>query len=516
MKTRSHQLLPYFVFCSLFAFLTLRCLIIFSAGTDIAGIEQNVIYSMQVFMSKGNLYFPPSEAPFSITQYTPLYYYLGSFTAKLTGYDAKDIHALYVIGRSWNLIFNLITALIVFKIGRSILLLSKQKSYLLFLLSFVFSFSHNFAVRPDTLQDLTGIASIYTFLLFQKKTEAGKGATFLLFISVFLTALSVFSKQSGIQFIIIFGGYFFLNREWKNLFKTIFFSAIIYGGFLLLFRFLDHSFFKNVIGGVANGINIENFVKYILIKNIFVLTVWPLIFFVIYLILKNNSIFRGSSQERFLYLCTLGTLVFASVTALKMGSTVQYYTLFINLSLLMILSHLQKEQTSRPALEVQHFNLKEKIIYLFFILVPVLYGVQNLKLILNYDHNPKLEAQRSAALKTADYIEKNRIKNSGRYIFSNLTTDSSIPSRQSINNVLYEVCLVPQMDILEYSTGPSKILGYKNLESMLQNGEVEYIIESNPKSRFVILNNLENIKNTKFKLVKEIEGYLIYKFSENP
>jgi hypothetical protein len=71
------------------------------------------------------------------------------------------------------------------------------------------------------------------------------------------------------------------------------------------------------------------------------------------------------------------------------------------------------------------------------------------------------------------------------------------------------------MDILENSTEPSKVLGYKNLENMINTGQVEYIIESRPHLPFVILKDLESIEKSKFKLIKEIDGYLIYKFLIN-
>jgi hypothetical protein len=504
------QLLPTLCLVVFAVFFVLRLLIISSKGTDLAGIEQNVIYSIQTFLHSGQLYFLPSEAPFSITQYSPIYYYLCSFTAKLTGTEADKIHTLYIIGRSWNLFFNIVTAFFVFAYARSLLSLSKNISYFLFLLSFTILVSHNFAARPDSLHDMLGIASIFFFSKYTVTHSQQKQRIILLLVSIILTALAVFSKQSGIQFIIIFGGFALMKGDWKTLGKIILFSAVVYLGLIGIFRYINPAFFQNIIGGVINGIDVKNFISYIIFNKIFIISVWPLILASIFFLVRYNSIFKGSEHERVLSICVLGTLVFATGTALKMGSTVQYYTVFVNLALLYLIKQFSKNLSVQDSTEVAPKNLA---IYLYLLLIIAVYGIQNIRIIKNFDHNATLEAQRNAANKTAQYVLQNSVPNSGRYVFANLTTDYTIASRQNINNVLFRNCLVPEMDILEYSTGPSKVIGYKSLEEMLLTGEVEYIIESRPKSRFSILRNLENIRRTRFTLVKEIEGYLIYKYS---
>lgn len=499
LKSRLPGILPYFIGSAILVFFVLRLLIIFSKGTDIAGIEQNVIYSVQVLMDSGKLYFFPSDLPFSITQYTPLYYYLCSFTAYLTGFDPTDIPSLYVIGRIWSLLFNFITAIFIFKIGNNLLKLHKNTSYLLFLMSFVYAFAHNFAVRPDSLQDMLGIASLYFFMKYYHKLDSGNHNTGLLALVTLLTALSFFAKQSGLQFIIIFLGFSILNKDWRTFIKLSLLSLVIYGTLMLFFRIMYPSFLHNIFGGVANGINIDNYIKFILTKNLFILTVWPLIILTLFIFIKNNTIFKGNTTERLLSLAALGSLIFAAVTALKMGSTVQYFIIFINLSLLIIAKNFEE----------QKFNT---LFQLYLIVVVFAYAGQNIKIIRNFDHNPYLEKQRSAARKVVDYIRKNRIEHSGRRLFANLSTDSTLPSRQQINNEFYDICILPQMDILEYSTGPMKVMNYKSIADMMQSGEIEYLIESVPKSKFSIISNLDKIKNENFKPLKEIDGYMIYQY----
>jgi hypothetical protein len=514
MKTFNYtRYFPYFALFFGLVFILLRLIIMNSKGTDIAGIEQNVIYSIQVLLDSGNLYQSPSLMPFSITQYTPIYYFICGFSAKMIGVDINEnIQGLYIIGRFWNIIFNLITAWLVYKISRSIFQISLYKSWFLFLLSFAITFSHNFAVRPDSLHDTFGIASIYLFLLYQNNSKRTAKSMLLLGFTVLLTALAVFTKQSGIQFILIFLGFSVLIWDLRTFVKTMFLMVIIYGILFFVFQYNYPFFLENVVGGIKNGIDLQNFIK-MATKITFILTVWPLIIITAFLLIKNKTIFKGSLTIRLLSICVLGTFIFAAVTALKMGSTLQYYVVFINLALILIFKFIQDYQ---DAFSLKVFGIPRRAItlsfYIFLTLVIFVYFAINVKVILSFDYSPFLEKQRIAALEVADFILNDRSQEEDKYILSNLTTDYNIPSRQRLNNIFFKNCLVPQMDILEYSTGQLEVMGYQKLEEMISNGEVEYIIESSPKSNFVILSNLEEIKSNSFKLIKSIDGYLIYKY----
>jgi len=504
MKLRFEYLFYFSCLMIFSGFFILRLFIVASKGTDIAGIEQNVIYSIQTLLHNGRLYTSPSTAPFAITQYTPIYYYICGLTAKICGYKAYDVQMLYWIGRSWDLLFNVITACIIYRIGTAVLFLSKYKSLFLLVLAFTLTMSHNFAVRPDSLTDLLGIAAIYSYMRYYQQDEKHKKSDLRLLLTVFLTALAVFTKQSGIQLILIFGVFTLLIKDWPTLLKLIIFSLMIYGAMLFLFMHLYSSFLENVVGGIANGISIPNFLS-VITKTIVVVSVWPLAVISLFLLLRNNLLLKGNIADRILATCTLGSFVFAIVTALKMGSTPQYFILFVNLSLLLMMKSFQ-----------QHIRYKYRLpAYAYLLLMILAYGVSATKLLMYNDHNQSLEKQRYAASRTAAFIKKDQQSMEKKYIFSNVTTDSTIPSRQSLNNTFFKNCLVPQMDILEYSTGPSKVVGYENLENLIRKGQVEYIIESAPQSKFILLARLESIKTAKFHLVKKIDGYLIYKLLPN-
>src|SRR5690606_3125719 len=179
-----------------------RVLIIISDNSDYQGIEQNVIYSTQTLLSGNILYQSPKELPFSITQYMPLYYYLLEGTMRIFNYDAEDIKALYTIGRTWSLIFNLLSTLLIFRISGNIFKLKSHQALWLAFFTLTFVFLHIAAVRPDSMHDMFGFASIYLFFNYLSRGKPVR----LLIMAVLLSMFAFLSKQSGIQFIIIMGG----------------------------------------------------------------------------------------------------------------------------------------------------------------------------------------------------------------------------------------------------------------------------------------------------------------------
>lgn len=504
--TKLRPSLPYFLILLFIMLVSFRAIVIFLKVSDLGGMEQNVIYSIQQFLNNGKLYTSPLKAPFSITQYTPAYYILNAFTAKVLGFNEYNVYPLYYIGRSWNLLFNFASSYIIYRIGKDYFTISANKALLLFVASFALNFAHNFAVRPDSLHDFAGIAALYTFISYYKLNR--KKFTTLLF-AVALTALAVFSKQSGIQFIIIFVGFSFMIRDWVTMVKLIVLTILLYG-ILFYGTYLAYpSFFENIIGGVKNGIDVNNFVKYILTRSIFVLTGWPLIFYFLYLLISKNLIFKGTNSSRLLAISGLGTLIFASVTALKMGATTQYYVVFMNLASIVALNQSSQIITSLNGMKFYIYKYSLVPIFCFFIIT--IFGFYTFRLITNFKNDPKLISQKAATSEIVKLIDEDQKNTKGKYIYSNLGTDTYAPSRQYLNNIYFKNCLVPQRDILEYSTSKLEVVGYSEFEKLLKNGDIEYIIDSNPNSKYEIVKDFNKIKKSDYTLLLNIEGYLVYK-----
>ena len=490
-----------------------RVFVILSIRTDIAGVEQNIIYSIQTLLNGGNLYSSPKSIPFSITQYTPIYYYICAFTAKIFSKNNNyDIQVLYEIARIWSLIFNLISSILVFKIAKNIFKIAHYKSYIIFILSFTLTLSPDHAARPDSIFEMFGIASVFVFLKYLSNNKIVVKSNILLTLSVILTAFSVFSKQSGIQYIIIFVGYSLLIKDFKTTFKLLGLIILSYIPLFLLFSNIYPAFLENVIGGVANGISIEGYFHFVLGEKRFILSSYPLIILCIIVYKKHDFEFSTDNKFNFLGLSVLGTFIFANVTGLKMGSSASYFWGFTNLSLIFIFKEFNNVSLNlkEPSRSLSYIN--KLLLIAYYSLVIVVFGIYNYIKLIKVNNIEIF--QKKSTTEVAKFIENDRNQKDSNYIYANLARDYNWPSRQNINNLLFKFCLVPQLDVLEWSTQQSKVMGYKNFENLIMNGKVEYIIESNPRTPFKIINNLESIEKDKYKIVKRIDGYIIYKLNQ--
>jgi len=502
--------LPKFNFIFLIGFiifvglLILRGWIVCSKGTNLGGIEQNVIYNTQCLLNGTPLYTPPSTLPFSITQYTPLYYYINALTARITGLGPDDVQGLYIIGRIWNVLCNLGTAWIIFQIAFRIFGLSRLRSWILFVASFGLLYDLNFAVRPDSLCDMLGAASIYCFL----RNQAGPKSFTLLALAVLLSALATFSKQSGIQVILIYGAFCLLTREWRTLISAILLSVVIYGAMLGWCLLKFPSYLENVVGGVENGISLSRYLNWIIFNKHIIITVWPLTALVTYLCIRNRASFTQHGSLGLLASFVVGTLAFASVTALKSGASAQYYVLFVNLAMVLVMIGLSN----------YHYSLR---LYQAYLLLSVVYfSHADWTLIQDNSVKSRSERRRKAASMTASFIKEADSGRNGGYVLVDISVSPGdyVPNRQALNNFLFRKCLVPQMDIMEFASIPVKVLGYAGLDSMLKTGKIEYIIENGEQStheaevKFNILPDLPQELKQHYTLAKDFDGYDVYKW----
>jgi hypothetical protein len=491
--------------------LAFRTMIIFYESSDIAGVETNVIYTIIRFLDSGKLYTDPANLPFAITQYTPLYYYLCAGTAKIGGVNPlADIHSLYIIGRSWNLVFNLLTAYGIWRICRSVFRLPVPYGLMAAISAFTFMFPHNFTVRPDSLHDTLAVFTMYFFLLFIQAEKGGR-AIRLLAVSVLFAVFACYAKQNGIQLILIILAYLVISRNWKMLVTFAGITLVVLAASLALLIKAYPFFIENVAGGVQNGVDLRDFYEYILSRKLFLLQTFPFIVASLLICMYYRSIFKNAEQERFLCLAVAGILAFATATALKKGSSLQYYYLFSGMSLILVFCYLGRlrQPEERSQAWIVRFT------YLGLNLMMIAYASYIYQSCIAGQASPEIRRQEQSALKAANYLKDTLRIQPHEYVFANLSTDFTLPPRGMINNVLARNCVVPQLDIMNFSTEKLRVFGYDNLNKCLANGTIAYIIESKPKSQFHITEELPALERQHYRKLAVIDNYIIYKF-ENP
>lgn len=485
--------------------LVFRWMIAFSPSSDIAGIESNVIYTIIRYMQTGTLYADPAGLPFSITQYSPIFYYFCAGLAKLLHINpSADVHALYVMGRLVNIVVNLFSAWGIFRIARQSFRLPQSYSLMAALASFLLLYPWNFAARQDSLQDLFAIWTTYAFLTF---LLAGKGNRVLPFIaSAVLAVLAVYAKQNGIQMVILICVFLAANGQWRSFLGFAALSGTLLIGSVLVYKQFNPYFLDNVVGGVQNGIDLSDYSKYILHRRPFLFQVLPFAIASVVICLRRLQVFKGPLAVRFLCYAVAGTFLFAAVTAMKKGSTTQYFVVFSSLAGVLIARAIYElaQQEKFKKLPLAGFGTINIMLLAF--------AVHTYRTCLSDSQVSAFRQKEDAVYRVIDYFEKKLPVKSGEYVFANLSTDYIIPPRGNFNNVLARMCVVPQLDILAYSTGPVNVFGYTRFARYLNDGTIRYIVESSPQNPFRITPEFDSIRNTRFKKVAQVGPYTIYQF----
>ena len=515
--TKRH-IINYLLIFSLLCFLgmlVMRFITVYSLNFDLVGVETNVVYSVQSLIAGQPLYNDPMYLPFTITQYTPLYYCICAYTAELLNVDpSTDIHNIYVIGRMWNVFFNFLSAYAIFLMCRNIFRLNGIASLVAALTAFIFTFRHDFSVRPDSLQNLLVLWGIYTFFVYLKNKQNSRSLVYLA-VAVFLGVSSIFAKQSGIQVSIIFILFLLFTQNWRGFIAGSVFTALFFGGYLLYFHQLyGEAFLQNVIGGVANGVTLRGFLMWVVGAKPFILKIFIPFLIVSYIIIKANLLFKGTAEEKFLAFCLVGLFGFATVTGFKQGATAQYYGLFQYMAWVLIFYYFLKYKDfyNKRAADVRPYSFNRLGIWVYLaglLAINTLYQAWMIRTD-EFKGRAHLLSERQKTQNVATYLKEDLSLAPGEKVFANLSVDD----RRGINNALFEHAVVPQLEIVHFSTSPLKVFGYDNFDDNLRNGNIKYIIDSNPVYDFSVTKNFEQLKKSNYSLVKTIDNYSIYQYNK--
>lgn len=436
--------------------------------TDLAGIEQNVIYGIQRIILNKDLYTDPEKPPFAIIQYSPLYYYICAFIVKILNLYSEpgDLHKIYVISRSLSLFFGILCSYIFFYITQRHFSSKKFISLVGAFLVFIFQYEHHYAARPDSLLDACLLLIILMILEFY--TASVKSKWLYIYGIVFLSFMAVLIKQSGIQIIILLVAFFILKQDKvvviHVLATTIVFSLIFF--FINKIVFGDF-FYKNVIDGIINGINISPMHKRILNRKEYYY-VLALLCFILIRAIKGSLETRLSFQEQLLLFISFGMFVFAFGISLKTGSTIQYFSSFQNTALLAFFCYVTQHKK-----EDYNFNIS------FAVICITLFTFRGIDYFFyrNYQYLSTSYKTNNQELK-ADYNEQKKVS---EYIAGRIKPDEYIVVQQGLiagyfNTTQYT--LVPQQDILACCSYPLGVYNYSVLKSLIDQGKIKYIVLS--------------------------------------
>ena len=309
-------------------FIAFRFLILLSYSSDIVIGEDNNVWNIQKMLEGKQLYTNPENYPFEIFQYAPLSQYFTFYTAKLLSFKIGDnVHGIFILGRLYSLMFNILTSLVILKFNSVFLNISKNVNLVLSFISLIIITYIDYTLRADSLSNLfTIIALFYLFKSFESEK------TRYIIYTVLFSLFAIFSKQSAIQIIVYFVSIYLIISP-KKMIKYLIVLCISTILFCLFFYLIyGKLFFYCTIVGISNPTQLSLGVSLLFdyTKRYGILLLMSgLIFF-----LKNDPRINSNYIKILLFLF-VSSFVFSFGTSLKIGAGLNYYTLNIYISVLL-------------------------------------------------------------------------------------------------------------------------------------------------------------------------------------
>ncbi len=311
---------------------------------DLRGIDSNVVHTVQqLLVDNARLYLDPAQAPFSITQYSPLFYVLLDAVATGLGVGRAEPHTLLLLCRS---VAALLLGLSLWQLyaGLREIGLSGQFACLLLILFTGYTFPWFLMARSDVGVLLMAVLLLRIFL--RDRLSLVQAATLGA-----ITALGLGFKLSFGIFAVLLPAYFFIKRKPRA--GLAFIAGGLAGGGSVLLTLLvcgyNLSFIKqNMLDGIDNGMDLRNALAVAYFE--FIIYVLPLFAIGYLLLVRGRARFLSTSVEEKLRVLLLGTAGFALMTALKVGSAANYFNEFLLVLVFWLGTHLAASHYSRRLL----------------------------------------------------------------------------------------------------------------------------------------------------------------------
>ena len=314
----------------LLAFSTLmlinKILLVFTYRFEIAGLEPYFSY-LVLKVNSGQLFTNPEQFPFIVTQYSPLYFYVvNAFAEVLQWLGIHEVRAVYIVGRGINLMANLVTCLLVYRLFKRYLKLDKKWAFLVSMVVFNLFINHNIGVRTDSLKILFLSAMFIQLLIIIKAQSLSNWISFTVF-----AILALLCKQDALVPVLMA---LLILFSYKYYVKSIVFGAVVglVSGLTILglcnwkFEILT----LNLLGGISQGMNLNWWLDIVRLNYLtFAVQLFFLIVGVKWLISKKYN---------FVWILSLVVIYVAAFMALfKWGSNFNYFIEFQIISAVLVL-----------------------------------------------------------------------------------------------------------------------------------------------------------------------------------
>ena len=236
-----------------------RIIAIFSYNSDIGGMEQAFVLLVQRILDHQLFYPDPTEPPYLISQYSPIYFYIVAFFSKTASLDPENnLIQVFWMGRIVSFLANLFTYFFIFKIASLYKPLKLYQGVILFILYFGTLANHSYATRPDSLKVMFLIGGLFFLLKY-----INLKSFYLFALAILFFNLAVYTKQDALIESGIFLSIYFLFFRFKW-FKEVAITIVIFTFFAVIFYLIFRHQYLQVLFIKSKEHISFNYLKFIL------------------------------------------------------------------------------------------------------------------------------------------------------------------------------------------------------------------------------------------------------------
>lgn len=452
-------ILTLFTIC-LFATGLVRYRLIYFTSPDIGGIESNVIYAIQRYLAGYPLYANPEVAPYSITQYSPLYYRLVAAIAYWVGVMPDELLSVYRVSRVVSLVANVLYALAVYGLCYR-LYPNKKIGLLVAFVAFMLLPPQAYS-RPDSIYGLLVIATLYAHLQSIQSGSLVREYSWLV-ASAGLAALAIATKQSGIVLPLLITGYYAIVRgQWLKAIGLGASISVLAAGFLVGLM-PEHDpvlLYANIVKGVNQGMNFSSFKINIIDHYFRTFSLYNALGLPLCVWLMRHA----KPAFRWLGWCVLVVFGFSLLSSLKWGSALNYFTEYVALTGIMVALWLDQWTFSSPSLN------SVRVLLISVVCWAVIPNIPNFNWSLVFRPNALSEETYYQQKKVAGYLTDSLHLSRHDAVF---ITDFNYCY---LNGLLFRHCIVPQQDMTGIVMYPQRKFDYRNLDRQINRRGIRFLI----------------------------------------
>jgi hypothetical protein len=289
-----------------------------TANISISGEEQNVIFSIQNMLGGEALYRDPSQFPFVVTQYTPIYYDLCVSICRWLGLQPDNLRGIYLVGRLISTAATLGSSLVMVAILARYSGLDRVTRFTLaFLLPLAIG-PWACVARPDPLYLLLVVASLWAAMRYAETLRLP-----MLVTASMLLLAAFYTKQTALFLFPLPLVVRFARQGWSGLkAQDALVCLVVYGAGAV---FMTPAMLRNFAVGLGNGIDLSYAFREVY---------KPIFLYRMPLLLAAGLAYRDAARgadwpPRAIGLATLWYLLVGASLAVKYGSSLNYLDEFM-------------------------------------------------------------------------------------------------------------------------------------------------------------------------------------------